>query len=163
MQTMSKPVQKQIAVHIRWMIRRDMPQVLAIENANFDLPWPEEDFATTLRQRNCIGLVAEHGEKVVGFAVYEIHKTKIRLLNFAVHAAFHRRGVGTALIDKMKSKLSPETGRRGRMVCEVRETNLDAQLFFRAMGFRAVSVLENFYELSPEAAYLFCYRIGGAQ
>ena len=66
-------------VHIRWMIRRDMPEVLAIE-----LPkaltscWCEEEFLRVLRQRNCIGMVAEVGEQVVGFMIYELHKNKLR-------------------------------------------------------------------------------------
>ena len=41
---------------------------------------------------------------------------------------------------------------------EVRETNLDAQLFFRAQGFRAVNVLRDFYEDTTEDAYLMQYR-----
>ena len=45
----------QTRVHIRWMIRRDMPEVLAIEHASFEYPWCEEEFLRVLRQRNCIG------------------------------------------------------------------------------------------------------------
>ena len=59
-------------VHIRWMIRRDMPEVLEIEQSSFEFPWTEEDFIRCLRQRNCIGMVAEYDEKVVGFMIYEL-------------------------------------------------------------------------------------------
>jgi ribosomal-protein-alanine N-acetyltransferase len=46
---------------------------------------------------------------------------------------------------------------------EVRETNLDAQLFWKAQGFRAVSVVKEFYIESPgEDAYLFQYRYQAA-
>ena len=45
---------------------------------------------------------------------------------------------------------------------EVRETNLPAQLFFRAHGFRAVSVLRDFYEDTAEDAYLMQYRHSAA-
>lgn len=142
--------------HIRWMIRRDMPEVLSIECDSFGFPWLEEHFIRCLRQRNCIGMVAEHDERVVGFMVYELNKTKIHVLNFAVAREYQRQGVGTAMVKKLKQKLS--AGRRTRIVLEVRETNLAAQLFFRASGFRAVSVLHNFYEDTPEDAYLFAYR-----
>ena len=74
----------QVRVHIRWMIRRDMPEVLAIEHASFEYPWCEEEFLRVLRQRNCIGMVAEHEDRVVGFMIYELHKTKLHVLNFAV-------------------------------------------------------------------------------
>ena len=33
---------------------------------SFEFPWSEEDFIRCLRQRNCIGMVAEHDEQVVG-------------------------------------------------------------------------------------------------
>src|SRR5690348_2779098 len=46
------------AVHIRWMIRRDMPEVMRTERASFEYSWTEDDFLRCLRQRNCIGMVA---------------------------------------------------------------------------------------------------------
>jgi ribosomal-protein-alanine N-acetyltransferase len=42
-------------------------------------------------------------------------------------------------------------------VVEVRETNLPAQLFFRALGFRATIVLRNFFDDSAEDAYVMQY------
>ena len=87
----------QVRVHIRWMIRRDMPEVLAIEHASFEFPWCEEEFLRVLRQRNCIGMVAEYGERVVGFMIYELHKNKLHVLDFATHPEFRRQGVGPSL------------------------------------------------------------------
>ena len=146
----------QLPVHIRWMIRRDMPEVLAIESQSFEFPWSEEDFIRCLRQRNCIGMVAEHNERVVGFMIYELHKNRLHILNFAVNEQMRRRRVGTQMIRKLASKLSRE--RRSRIMLEIRETNLPAQLFFRAAGFRAISVLRAFYDDTPEDAYLMQYR-----
>ena len=150
----------QLPVHIRWMIRRDMPEVLAIEQQCFEFPWYEEDFIRCLRQRNCIGMVAEHNERVVGFMIYELHKNRLHILNFAVHEHVRRRGIGSQMIKKLVSKLSRE--RRNRLMLEIRETNLPAQLFFRALGFRAVSVLRDFYDDTPEDAYLMQYRYSAA-
>ena len=145
----------QLRVHIRWMIRRDMPEVLEIERASFEFPWFEEEFIRCLRQRNCIGMVAEHAERVVGFMIYELHKTRLHILNFSVAADLRRRGIGRQMIDKLLGKLSSQ--RRTRITLEVRETNLAAQLFFRQNGFRATSVLHDFYDDSPEDAYLMQY------
>ncbi|MEM7316575.1 MAG: ribosomal-protein-alanine N-acetyltransferase RimI, partial [Planctomycetota bacterium] len=47
--------------------------------------------------------------------------------------------------------------RRNRIMLEVRETNLQAQLFFRSGGFKAVSVLRDFYEDTVEDAYMMQY------
>src|SRR5207248_10231166 len=83
-------------------------------------------------------LVAEASERVVGFMVYELHKHRLHVLNFAVSERFRRRAVGSQMAKKLVSKLSYD--RRSRIMLEVRETNLPAQLFFRSVGFRAVSV-----------------------
>jgi ribosomal-protein-alanine N-acetyltransferase len=146
----------QSKVHIRWMIRRDMQEVLAIENGSFEFPWHEEDFLRCLRQRNCIGMVADQDDRVVGFMIYELHKSRLHILNFAVSAQARRQGVGSQMVEKLVGKLSSQ--RRSRILLEVRETNLAAQLFFRENGFRALSVLRDFYEDTPEDAYLMQYR-----
>ena len=150
----------QVPVHIRWMIRRDMPEVLAIEGQSFEFPWSEEDFVRCLRQRNCIGMVAEHHERVIGFMIYELHRNRLHILNFAVHREMQRHRVGEQMLRKLVSKLSPQ--RRNKIMLEVRETNLSAQLFFREMGFRAISLLKDFYEDTTEDAYLMQFRYRGS-
>jgi ribosomal-protein-alanine N-acetyltransferase len=147
---------QQLRVHIRWMIRRDMAEALDIESEGFEFPWSEEDFIRCLRQRNCIGMVAEHGERVIGFMIYELHKTRLHLLNLAVAKQFRRRGPGQQMMAKLTGKLSSQ--RRTRILLEVRETNLQAQLFFRQLGFRAVNVLRDFYDDTTEDAYVMQYR-----
>ncbi len=153
---MSELRQSLLRVHIRWMIRRDMPEVLKIEQSGFEFPWAEEDFIRCLRQRNCIGMVAECGEEIVGFMIYELHKNRLHILNFAVTPAARRKCVGTQMIEKLISKLTSQ--KRTRISLEVRETNLPAQMFFKQGGFRAVSVLRDFYDDSTEDAYVMQYH-----
>ena len=147
---------QEVRTHIRWMIRRDMTEVLAIEAGCFEFPWLDEDFVRCLRRRNCIGMVAEQDDRVVGFMIYELHKSRIHVLNFAVTPEYRRSGVGSQMLAKLTAKLS--TQRRSRIILEVRETNLAAQLFFRENGFRAVSVLHGYYSDTPEDAYIMQYR-----
>jgi [ribosomal protein S18]-alanine N-acetyltransferase len=154
----SSQYQKQVVgIQIRWMIRRDMPEVLKIENTSFEFNWTEEDFLACLRQRNCIGMVAEQDNQVVGFMIYELHKTRLHILNFAVAPAFRRQGVGAAMVEKLVTKLSQQ--RRQEIVLEVRETNLTAQLFYHNQGFRATGVLRNHYSDSAEDAYVMQFRL----
>ena len=145
----------QVRVHIRWMIRRDMPEVLAIEHAGFEFPWCEEEFLRVLRQRNCIGMVAELGERVVGFMIYELHKSKLNVLDFAVHPEYRRQGIGQQMVDKLVGKLSSH--RRTRIAMYVRETNLASQLFYRVQGFRAVEVAREHYQDTGEDAFVMQY------
>ena len=153
---MEQAKQTPVCVHIRWMIRRDMPSVLGIEQSCFEFAWNEDDFIRCLRQRNCIGMVAEIDDEIVGFMIYELHKNRLHILNFAVHPDFRRQGIGGAMCGKLFGKLSHE--RRNRIMLEVRETNLDAQLFFKSLGFRAISVLRDFYDDTIEDAYLMQFR-----
>lgn len=155
--TAGRNLKEQVRVHIRWMIRRDMPEVLQTERQSFEHAWSEEDFLRCLRQRNCIGMVAELDESVVGFMIYELHKTKLHILNFAVAPSFRRLGIGRQMIQKLVAKLSSH--RRTRVTLAVRETNLPAQLFFRSMAFRAVKVLRGYYEDSGEDAFLMQYHL----
>ncbi len=150
-------IRERLDVHIRWLIRRDLPEVLAIEEQSFEFPWSEAEFLECLKRRNCVGMVAQYNHTAVGYMIYELCKDKIHLLNLAVSPTHRRRGVGTQMVAKLISKLTPE--HRERIVLEVRETNLAAQLFFRANGFRAVSILHNFYDDSPEDAYRMEYCV----
>ncbi len=147
-------------VQIRWMIRRDMAEVLEIERQSFEFAWTEEDFLCCLRQRNCIGMVAEHQERIVGFMIYELLKSQLHVLNFAVAPWVQRQGVGSQMTDKLVSKLAQQ--RRDEIRLEVREGNLPAQLFFRQQGFAATNVLRNYYEDTTEDAYVMRYHLESA-
>ena len=100
------------------MIRRDMREVLGVEQEAFEFPWSDEDFTRCLRQRNCIGMVAESGDSVVAFMIYELHRSRLHVLNFAVARSHRRLGVATRMMEKLIGKLTPE--RRNRIVLEVR-------------------------------------------
>ena len=138
-------------VHIRWMIRRDMPEVMRTERASFEYAWTEDDFLRCLRQRNCIGMVAEQGETIHGFMIYELHRTRLHVLNFAVHPSVRRSGIGGMMVGKLIYKLVSH--RRQKITLAVRERNLAAQMFFRAHGFKATRLLRNYDEDSGEDAY----------
>ncbi len=149
--------EQQLRVQIRWLIRRDMPEVLEIEQASFEFAWNEEHFLDYLRQRNCIGMVAEHNQQIVGFMIYELHKSRLRILNFAVAPWARRKSVGSQMVQRLVDKLAQQ--RREEIELEIRETNLSAQIFFRSHHFRAIEVIREFYEDTTEDAYRMQYRL----
>ena len=155
--TFGNTQQQDLKVQIRWLIRRDMAEVIDIERASFEFAWTEEDFLCCLRQRNCIGMVAEAAGDIVGFMIYELHKDKLRILNFAVGPNVRRQGVGAQMVRRLIDKLSQQ--RRKEIVLDVRESNLAAQLFFKRQSFRAVGVLRNYYEDTTEDAYSMQYLL----
>lgn len=159
-------------VDIRWMIRLDMPRVLEIERDSFEYFWDEQDFLDCLRLKNCIGMVATTGDRILpngdsefgtasetrGFMIYELRKARLRILNFAVAPEVRRESVGKQMIAKLIFKLSQQ--RRTEIAVDVREGNLAAQMFFASQGFRAVNVLRDYYSQNGEAAYRMVYRLG---
>jgi ribosomal-protein-alanine N-acetyltransferase len=98
------------------MVRRDLVDVTALDGLKGGEPWGEEGFLSRLRNRNCIGFVAEAGLAVAGFIVYELHKRHLTIL---------RIGGGipamTLLARKLVGKLS--THRRTRLVADIDEAD----------------------------------------
>src|SRR3990167_6374344 len=109
-------------VAIVWMKWNHLPDVLRIEWESFEHIWTREDFLSCLRQRNCIGMVAEtDDDRIVGFMVYELHKTRLHILNFAVDTAYRHQGIGTQMVGKLIYKLDQQ--RRQEFTLETRESN----------------------------------------
>lgn len=149
------PYLTQSGVHCRWMIRRDFAEVLAIDAASFPgRPWDERKLVAYLRCHKTIGMVAEdRAGRVVGFFVYVLAKSEIRLVRLAVHPGARRSGVGLAMLSKLIQKLHPQ---RSRLTLYVRESNLAACRFYRSAGIRAVEVVRGHY--GDEDGYLFAYE-----
>ena len=150
---------KGITAHVRlmWMCRkRDIPEVLRIERQSFEFPWNEEDFKNYLHQQNSVSIIAEHNKQVVAFMMYELYKKQLHLSSLAVNPDFRRNGIGSQMINELINQLSHQ--HRNRILLEVREANLSAQLFFHAQEFHAVSILHGFYDDTMEDAYQMQYR-----
>jgi len=136
--------------YLRFAIRRDLAEMLAIEHDSFDWPWTEEDFVRQLRQRNVIAVVAEMDARIAGYMVYQLNPKWLTLLNIAVESRWRRMGVGRQMIDKLVGKLHSQ--RRTSLRLHVLETNLGGQVFFRACGFRAVAIKDEWFN-TDEPAY----------
>lgn len=140
---------------VRWMVHRDLAEVYEIENACFEFPWTAEDFEILLRQANVVCMVCELGTVITGYMMYSLNKQRIELLNLAVHPEVHFCGHGRAMVEKLIRKLN---SRRRIIFCDVRERNLEAQLFFQHMGFRCTDLLRNHYTETEEDAYRFTFQ-----
>lgn len=128
--------------HVRWMIRRDMFDIMGIE-AQLAHPWTDEQFLEQLRQRNVIGSVVERGERIIGYFIYKLEKTSLQIVRCAVDPQFRRQGVFSCMIGKLKSKLS--THRRNSIEFDVDQYSLDLQLALKANEFQAISTSPDIY------------------
>jgi ribosomal-protein-alanine N-acetyltransferase len=134
-----------------------MDEVLAIENACFKSPWTEKEFLCALRNSNCIGIVFEDHHRILGFMIYELHKSRLHVLNMAVMPSRYRKKIGSKMVQMLVDQLSQQC--RRLITANVRESNLGAQLFFQQCGFRCVETIKNAYDDCAEDAYVMRYRI----
>jgi len=149
----------QTQTNIRYMRRSDLSRILEIERECFSDPWSEQDFIDFAHERNTIGLAVEINKwdqsysvtKTVGYVMYSLHRCHLYIANMSVDPWYQRCGIGRSIMDCLKYKVAM-CHRRG-LACRVRETNLDAQLFLKAMGWRATDVVRDAYDNSDEDAY----------
>jgi ribosomal protein S18 acetylase RimI-like enzyme len=144
-------------LYSRIMIKRDIKDVMRISKGDNENGWSEEEIIAYLRSVNNLGIVMEDKiyNKVVGFCIYHLDKDHIRLAEMAVDPRYSRKGIGSELLNILKSKLTPD--RRTALVFDVRETNLDAHLFLKEQKFKAVKVLKNWFD--KEDAYRFVWSL----
>jgi ribosomal-protein-alanine N-acetyltransferase len=139
---------------IRPWIRRDMPEVEAIEEANHQ--WSAQTPEQLLRMfcdRNTICQVAEVEGRVVGFMAYELMPKRIHLLCLELHPDWQGQGIAWQFLYKLQQKLSER--KRRKITVSVRETDLAAQKFLRYVGFLATKVIREVYEDTKEDAFFF--------
>lgn len=149
-------------LQIRWLIRRDLENVIGIDKASFNDNWPEDEFLNQLRKRNCVGMVVEgDDDSILGFMIYELQNDTVHLVRLAVAPDQRRRTVGTQMLNRLKDKLSQQ--RRTRLEIWLDEHNLNAQLFFRSGDFRCADIDDGMYlmrySLKEEVGYVPKNRI----
>ena len=136
--------------------KRDLAEMIEIERQSFPHPWSDEQFEKALNQRNISGIVARKSQVACAFAIYELHKKQIHLLNFAVGQDWRRSGIGTALWQKLTAKLTKAI--RCSLEIIVSERQIDAHKFLTAMGCRCVEVVKH-PVVDSDDGYRFLFEV----
>jgi len=147
--------QSSLAVDVRWIEPRDIAAVLAIERSCFLYPWKKRDLNRVLGKKGNAGVVAEVRDAVKAFIIVRRPYSRrgiapMEILNLAVDEQFRRRGIGRKLVQSIDN--------RAGIVAEVGELNLDAQLFFRSLGFRATGIIPQPFD-DCQDGYRFVYNV----
>ena len=132
-------------VSTRFILNRDFDRIIDIDcTSSGPYGWDAEDLFQ--EWKNGVGIVAVNSDDFpLGFCIYNLEgKQFFEIKHFSVDKSFQRSGIGTSLINKMKSKLHD---RRGILSCNVPEENLSFQLFMKRMGFKATLIRHNFGDL----------------
>ncbi|QQK78201.1 ribosomal protein S18-alanine N-acetyltransferase [Salicibibacter cibarius] len=135
------------------MMLDDIEDVLVVERDAFQMPWIRQAFMNELMKNPfAYYLVAANQEQIVGYcgiwiALYEAHIT-----NIAVLSSHRHQGVGRLLLQGMiRRALELEAI---SMTLEVRESNTDAQSFYKTFGFKKSGVKKGYYTDNCEDAWI---------
>ena len=136
----------------------EMDRVVEIERASFPAhAWTEENFQTCQRDTQCRLVVidgdpedvgsSDKDRTAVGFIAYGVWANRAAVLNLAVDPSSRRLGYGSKLLAETSDLIRKRISRNctGVVTICVKEQNLQAQLFLRANGFRAIGTIQNHY------------------
>lgn len=137
-------LESDVKINCRWLVRRDLPEVLALQKKYCRQYLTEDEHISILRQRNNIGMVAEDPEtfEIKAYIIYELHKQSLLITRFVTDIE-DQDEFGNALLNKLFGKLSLERRRHIRIA--VPEDDLELQLYFKERGFRCTHIEKGYY------------------
>ena len=135
-------------IKIREMQLDDLEQVMTIEEANFSVPSTETGFFAFLLREDTLFLVAEEGEKILGYCGVVTVQDEGDITNVAVEKNSQNQGIGKKLLEEMFQR----TQKAGvcRLFLEVRAGNAAALHLYEKMGFVQMGIRKNYYEQPVE-------------
>jgi tRNA threonylcarbamoyladenosine biosynthesis protein TsaB len=120
-----------------------------IHATGFDQPWDEGAIRELLDAPGCIGLLASTGEagaiEPAGFLLARKAADEMEILSIAVLPSSRRRGVGQALLGKLR-QVAREAGSSAIFI-EFAATNDAAAALYKAEGFCPTGVRKNYYHV----------------
>jgi [ribosomal protein S18]-alanine N-acetyltransferase len=140
---------------IRWLVRQDLPAVVALEQHAARDPWSESDFWDSLSPINAIGKVAQIGDRIVGHMVYRLCGDHIAIDCFTVDPHYRNQGVARQMLATLTAQAASEPG--GFITFDINERELPTQQVLRDLGFKATGVRRGHFEPSGDDAYTMRY------
>ncbi|HMC06309.1 MAG: ribosomal protein S18-alanine N-acetyltransferase [Thermoleophilaceae bacterium] len=136
---------------IRRLTYADLPQVIAIERRAFPTPWSLAMFVLELSKPSGICLAATREGSLVGYLVCSRYDTVWHIMNVAVDDRLLRRGIATALIERL---LELADGPGEQYTLEVRTSNEGAIRLYEKFGFRSAGRRRGYYHDNREDALI---------
>lgn len=134
---------RETPVHVRTMVRVDLPLVSDIERRSYEFPWNHGVFRDCLLAGySCI--VIERGDVAVGYAILSVAAGEAHILNLCVDPNFRQLGYGDRLLDEilMRARQAEVT----ETFLEVRPSNKNAIALYQKKGFRQIANRPAYYQ-----------------
>jgi ribosomal-protein-alanine N-acetyltransferase len=141
-----------VAVEIRVLELGDLSAIEAIEQKAYPTPWSRSMFASELAKPTSICLGAFEGRELVGYVINSRYVDAWHVMNVAVDPGHQRRGVATALLERL-FELTRDDERRGYTL-EVRVSNEDAIGLYEKLGFEPRGIRRGYYTDNREDALI---------
>jgi [ribosomal protein S18]-alanine N-acetyltransferase len=156
----SKRAAAPAAIKIREMRPRDVPQVVAIENATSATPWTRAMFMSELGRPGTLDLVADQGGDVLAYVMVSRYADVWHILNLCVREAQRGRGLGGRMLDELFERAA----RKAHLgfTLEVRVSNEAAIRLYRRKGFLEHGIRPGYYSDNGEDAIIM-WRGGGPE
>jgi len=146
------------AVDIRALTLSDLNDIEEIEYRSYDTPWSRSMFAGELAKPASLCLGAFEGEQLGGYLIVSRYVDAWHIMNIAVSPDFRRRGVATALLERL-FELTDDRSRRGYTL-EVRVSNDGAIRLYERLGFTARGIRRGYYTDNREGALIMLREPG---
>jgi ribosomal-protein-alanine N-acetyltransferase len=140
------------AVDIRPLILGDLNAIEEIERSSYPTPWSRSMFAGELAKPASLCLGAFEGEQLAGYLIISRYVDAWHVMNIAVAPEFRRRGIATALLERLL-ELTEDGSRRGYTL-EVRVSNEGAIKLYERLGFTARGIRRGYYTDNREDALI---------
>ena len=140
-------------VELRRLESSDLDLVEAIERESYPTPWSRSMFDAELRKPSSLALGAfAPNEELAGYAFVSRYVDAWHVMNVAVALAFRRRGIASALLERL-FEVTATDPRRGYTL-EVRVSNTGAIKLYERLGFEARGMRRGYYTDNREDALI---------
>jgi [ribosomal protein S18]-alanine N-acetyltransferase len=140
------------AVDIRPLALDDLNAIEEIERRSYATPWSRSMFAGELAKPASLCLGAFEDDRLAGYLITSRYVDAWHVMNIAVNPVFRRRGIATALLERL-FELTEDGGRRGYTL-EVRVSNNAAIKLYQRLGFTARGTRRGYYTDNREDALI---------
>jgi ribosomal-protein-alanine N-acetyltransferase len=142
-----------VNVELRRIDARDLEVVEAIERESYQTPWSRAMFDAELRKPSSLALGAFTEEDILaGYAFVSRYVDAWHVMNVAVADAFRRRGIASALLERL-FEVTESDSRRGYTL-EVRVSNTGAIRLYERLGFERRGIRRGYYTDNREDALI---------
>jgi len=149
-----------VNVELRTLETDDLDAVERIERESYPTPWSRAMFVTELAKPSslCLGAYAAGDGELTGYLVVSRYVDAWHVMNVAVAPEFRRRGIASALLQRL-FVVTADDAQRGYTL-EVRVSNLHAIRLYERLGFTGRGVRRGYYTDNREDA-LIMWRESG--